>query len=195
MLPLAKFYRAYPELNDYSDEACERMIWAARARRADAMWVVPLAAIIGVNLVVAALTIVTARVMLRAAAQRTASGGAALPISIPAVWMLSLGVMVVVGLWIWVAVRRVLIIRSVLNHLEKARCPYCLFSLTGLLLDLGSVVCPECGQRIVLADEGWTPEDLKPRRSRREWAPAPEPTAELPPIPLEPEGPMRVSGE
>ena len=189
MLPITKFYRAYPELNGYPDETCERMILAARARRGDAMWVVPLAAVLAVNSVVVALAFVAARVMSSAAAQP----GARPPISIPGLWVGALVVMFFIGAWLWVAVRRVLIIRSVLLHMEKARCPYCHFSLRGLLVDYGRVVCPECGQQILLADEGLTPDDLR-THGRPILARPADPPVDLSALPLASDEPPRRKG-
>jgi hypothetical protein len=154
------------------------------------MWVVPLAAVAGVNLVVALLAILTGGIILRAAAQR---GGPA-SVTAPMVWLIASCIMVVVGAWVWVAVRRVLIIRSVLHHIEKAHCPYCLFSLRGLVVDYGSVVCPECGQRILLVDEGLTPEDLVPHRSVLIGPRRSDPPVDLSPIPMAPEEPHPRQG-
>jgi hypothetical protein len=57
-----------------------------------------------------------------------------------------------------------------------------------LKIDLGSVVCPECGERVVLAEEGLTPEDLLPAQTRAysTWRPPKGESVELTPIPLEP---------
>ena len=52
-----------------------------------------------------------------------------------------------VAVAIWVMARRELMMRSVLNHLVKAKCPYCLFSLAGLRIEMGAVTCPECSHR------------------------------------------------
>jgi hypothetical protein len=188
-LRITNWYRAWPELNDYSEAECRSMMLRARVRRGDAMWVLPLAGVGVLALLVGVFASVASGIVHRA---RVRSGAAAWyweDAGVHVVWAGSLVVFLVMSVVVGVAIRRVLIIRSVLNHLERARCPYCLFSLCGLVLELGAVTCPECGARIVLADEGLTPEDLLPRHGRtyQTWRPGRD--EEPPPIPLEPEVP------
>lgn len=149
---IGQFYRSFREFDSYTDEECERMVWEARARRADAMWVIPLAVMAPIFLMVIALALVLGR--------RVG-------------WDAGLGagliLMALTGGTVWIWVRRALILRSMLLHLTKAKCPYCLFDLRGLVAEAGRVVCPECGQRIVLADEGLTAMDLLVEKTHRTW--------------------------
>jgi DNA-directed RNA polymerase subunit RPC12/RpoP len=185
---LDKPYRGYAELGEYSDEECEQMMLEARARRADAMWFVPLVLIVAMVVVVAVTGAVTAWLVHRA---RVNAGSTLAFWSDPDVRVIFSWAVVVVGppaVAIWFFTRRELIMRSVLNHLTRASCPYCRFSLAGLPIEKGAVRCPECGQRIVLAEEGIKPDDLLPRRETpTAWRPWKSKPVELPAIPLEPE--------
>lgn len=185
---LDKPYRGYPELSEYSDEECEQMMLQARARRADAMWFLPLMLIVGMVVVVAVTAGVTAWLVHRA---RVNAGSTISFWSDPDVRVVISWAVVVVGPTaggIWFFTRRELIMRSVLNHLTRASCPYCRFSLAGLRVEKGAVRCPECGQRIVLAEEGIKPEDLLPRQEPpKTWKPRKQEAGVLPELPLEPE--------
>lgn len=189
-LSLSKFYRGYRELDSYSDEECERMVVQAHARRGDAMWVIPGACVLAMLVLVAPLVFVVARLAARTVRSMLGTGGRVDPVA-EVVGTTAVAIVLVASAVVWVGARRVLLMRSVLNHLEKAQCPYCRFSLRGLRAELGAVVCPECGQRIVLADEGIFKEDLLPRQERafRTWRGRAGEEAEAPAIPLEPETP------
>lgn len=180
--------RDHPELKGYSDEEFLRLVMEARARRGDAMWVAPLAIIIAATLAGMLAAAVMASIV---HTSRTAAGQTFTFWADPVVRAIFSWAIVVIGptnVVIWLVARRELILRSVLRHLVRARCPYCLFNLAGLPVEIGAVTCPECGQRIVLADEGISPDDILPREKRyRTWTAARYESQELPPIPLEPE--------
>jgi DNA-directed RNA polymerase subunit RPC12/RpoP len=46
------------------------------------------------------------------------------------------------------------------RHIKSAKCPGCGYLLLGLQVQDGAVVCPECGDRLMLTDLGLTPESL-----------------------------------
>lgn len=133
-----------PELEKVSEEEYDRLVWQARYRRGDAIWVIPL---------------------LSGILAAAAWGGIA--------WLLTLsfrafagGQLISQGLGRWVGVniivaclffiagvmltRWTMIVRSIRIMLNRAACPFCDFSLVGLTISDGAVKCPECGQRVVL---------------------------------------------
>src|SRR5690606_2252263 len=142
---------------------CLRLMCQAKARRGDAMWIVPLGA---VGLLLLALGAGATLAGFVISGVRSGSPGFWGDPAVEAVYAWALIIAGPGAVITWIVVRRELIMRSVLRHLVKARCPYCTFNLAGLKVDFGAVVCPECGERIVLADEGLTPDDLLPAQGR-----------------------------
>jgi hypothetical protein len=145
----------FPDLSKYSDEEYEKLVWQAKVRRGDAIWVVPL----GVGLLAGGLWILAA-VIMQLGIQRMGPTVGPPP-------MLGWGVINgIVALSIAVAAagttRWVLIVRSIRRLVNKAGCPYCEFSLVGLRVQSGWVRCPECGQRVALHEHRLTEDDLIP---------------------------------
>lgn len=164
-----KFYRAYPELDGYSDEECQRMVWQAIARREDAIWIIPLAGAVVAFLIAGSM----AGTLLSVLGSIAVSGGfSAMASSLGSVVVISLIPAVIA----WVFTRRTLIIRSIRNNMNRAKCPYCWFSLVGLTAREGEVRCPECGETSSLIELRLTPDDLiDPRHP----PPAPPPISAL----------------
>ncbi len=154
MWPLmTRFYRRLPELDGYSDEECQRLVWQAKIRREDAMWILPLCAGAAALLVWAGIAGSVA-VLLASLWPATMSGPADAKIAVA----LGFGALIV---WMaWVGTARLLILRSIRAMLNRAGCPYCDFSLIGLKVKAGYVTCPECGSRVGLHEINLTAEDL-----------------------------------
>ncbi len=72
---------------------------------------------------------------------------------------------IALALVVWVALMNRSVRRAIRRRLAQAVCLGCGYPLLGLPIHEG-VVCPECGRRIVLAEEGLTEATL--------FAPAPE---------------------
>jgi hypothetical protein len=59
-------------------------------------------------------------------------------------------------------VRWKMVTSSIRRLMNRAACPYCEFSLVGLQVENGGVVCPECGERLLLHELGLSKDDLLP---------------------------------
>lgn len=180
----------HPELAAYSEKERHRLIDLARSRRGEAMWIVPL----GIISIVGATAVVTTVVAAKWVHSVKTANGSFHPFwADPSTRLLFMWMLLLLGpaaVVTWIVARRELVMRSVLRHMVKARCPYCLFSLEGLVIRDGAVRCPECGQQVVLAEEGIHPDDLIPERSRYAMLRRPKPVSkELETLPLAPEAP------
>jgi DNA-directed RNA polymerase subunit RPC12/RpoP len=162
-IPREKIYRAFPELDPFSDEECERFVLQVQTQKRIGPW--PFLAGAGVFLFLAIVVYpalgfaaVNIRIRIRSDEFRT----------ITAVVLMTIlfGAPLLAGLHI----RDRRLRRAIGDRINLARCSHCRHSLLGLPL-LGddspdpSVRCPECGQVLRLADLGLTPADLIPRSS------------------------------
>lgn len=149
---LFAFYRSYPEFDGYSDEQCRKLVLQARLRRGDAAWVIPLLAALGVmvawTIFGGGLLVLLASVSGRNLPSVGAFLGPILLFEIPA--------FIVTYVW----VRRLMLVRSIRRLTNRAVCPFCEFSLRGLPVNVNTVICPECGQRVKLTAHGIRREDL-----------------------------------
>lgn len=148
-----------PELDGYSDEELAKLTWQAKVRRADAIWVIPLAVgiVAGIAWLVAAAAITqgmnsTGTILTGIAFGRWAALNGVVALTIAG----AAGALV----------RWRMLVTSIKRIVNKAGCPYCEFSLVGLPVKSGWVQCPECGQRVYLFEHKLTPEDLVPESAR-----------------------------
>jgi DNA-directed RNA polymerase subunit RPC12/RpoP len=153
-LPLDKIYRAFPELDRFSDAACRRFVrQAARRNRLSqlrlAVMAIPLA-----GLVLVAWYIFGAVV------------GKAVPSRF---WEDMPGALIMIVYWIAgpvVAILSGLMLRDswlrrmIAKQLIDTRCTNCSYSLLGLEVLKGKIQCPECGHSRVLAESGLTASDF-----------------------------------
>jgi len=142
-LPYAKVWRAFPELDRFSDAECARFVQRAPK----------LGRLIASAAVFSALSLFNCV----STAWWKHLGGQLNDVTFLVV-LLSILVLVpgVAALWI----RDRMLIRSVSRMLTRAHCERCDYSLLGLQVADGRVICPECGSPFVLADHGMTPGDL-----------------------------------
>lgn len=179
-IPLTKVYRAFPELDRFSDRECERFVTRARRRRLRWMWIpmlaMPVAFIAAIAFVVFVAS--TFEPQIRAInrfADRT-FGGAFEAILGTNIWPsdvlmpLTVLLLISVGPWLAFAVLRDTILRRLISkRLEIANCTTCDHSLLGLPLlaehPKDAVRCPECGREMVLDEIGLTPDDLIAREA------------------------------
>lgn len=171
-IPLAKIYRAFPELDPFPDHECERFV--KRARRAVLKWMwlpilaLPAAFLVAVGLIglvtwamggslTPAISFIDRRIGGLWGAQGVSPGELTV-----LGWML---IMPTVGPWLAFAVSRdALLRRAIGKRLAVVSCTKCEHSLLGLPLlekrPKPAVRCPECGTLLVLAEIGLTPVDL-----------------------------------
>lgn len=159
LLPGSTAHYRTPEFDDLDDLELEHLVFQAKMRREDAIWILPLLAVIAAWIVV--LTPVASALWLFLSAASGATGfdpwsfAGASAIAFVSALAFSLSIVV------WIAVRRLLILRSMRRIRGKASCPYCAFDLRGLpVADYRLVRCPECGELLNLIDLGLTKRDL-----------------------------------
>ncbi len=167
-LPWDKIYRAFPELDPFSDEECERFVDRARAQRP----ISGLAALAGAAVFIVAFPLGLA-VVRRLPQPGLPPDG---PFELYAVLFIlgTVGAGALAGL----LVRDRLLIRAIRDRVTLARCPACHYSLLGLKVQTEGwetrVRCPECGAEHDLAAIGLTAADLIPRDPSQ---PVPSPPA------------------
>jgi hypothetical protein len=158
-----------PELEKYSEKEFEHLVWQAKLRRGDALWVLPFGAgMVGAAAWVGVWVLLT-------------MGIKALGTPLTGTLLQGWGAAnLLVCLLVWAAiamtVRWMLIVRSVRRIINKAGCPFCEFSLVGLRVQHGWVRCPECGQRVYLHEHRLTEDDLILDKDRYRPLPGAGPT-------------------
>lgn len=154
-LPLDKPYRAFPELDRFSDEECCRFVAAARRHHRPS------------GVFVYGLMIVAAGLMcpltgLFQAGLSSAVGVFGRPSD--ELSMAVFGVSIAFGTASaslgWLVIRDRWLRRVIRDQLKGARCYGCGYSLLGLPIAGDGIICPECGQRFDLREADLTPEDL-----------------------------------
>lgn len=147
-LPFYKLYRAFPELDAFGDDACRAYIREAIRTR----WLSSI--MIGIVVVV---TFFTVMVVVGWFMWLLAHVVPASSIFMVVIWII---VPVVTGAVAAYSIRDMWVKHIVLERLQGVRCGGCTYSLLGLAVVDGGVVCPECGERFELAKRGVTQADL-----------------------------------
>lgn len=153
-LPYAKVYRAFPELDRFSDAECERFVLQA-TRGSFRRWLQRTTLRTGAAL---AAFIAWFAVMLLLNGLLGAIRSRADWVSVVMV-AFSTG-FVAFPLIVSLLVRDAWLRRAVRARLVSAQCPACEYSMLGLPVVNGIAKCPECGQGLDLAKLGLTPADL-----------------------------------
>jgi len=161
-IPTHKIYRAFPELDRFSDEECERMM--VRANRGVRGFVhqgmgcaLGLAAMVLSGVAWLVVSSLVAGFVLRGLGMPTENGlvlGAVI-----------LGVTVLpafCGLWVYDVFRRRALLAEIRTQIDRVRCFGCDYILIGQVARDGAVTCPECGQHVTLDRLGITEDDLIP---------------------------------
>ena len=156
-LPVDKLYRAFPELDRFTDEECRgwlKQTWRARSGMIMVGWVMALAT----APVVFATGMISATLLISsiASAKRTMSGPPGMVLGI-----MGAAVIGALGLVAGLVVRDVVLRRCVRSQLKSTRCSVCGYQLLGLPVTGGVVTCSECGHRLELAAVGLTVDDLR----------------------------------
>jgi hypothetical protein len=142
-----------PGLSNYSDAEYERLVAQAKLRRGDAIWVLP-----GLAGVLAAGAWIGIGIAMFVAMQ--AAGSSPTGLALRGLGLANILAAVLIGVAVAVAVRWVLLVRSIRRIVNRAGCPFCEFSLVGLRVQHGWVQCPECGQRVYLHEHRLSEEDI-----------------------------------
>lgn len=170
-IPYSKVYRAFPELDRFSDSECERFILVARDCFATSMSagsalafctffvVAPLFGFLWFGVGGALVGWITEPSTASRSYSYTEDR-----------WWYTLAAVLgacltpfaggVAGLYI----RDRCLIRVISRQLITARCAGCGYSLLGLQVTDGMVMCPECGAACILADRGLTLDDIMSTR-------------------------------
>lgn len=187
LLRITRFYRAFPQLDRLTDEQCEELAIRARTERGDAAWMIPVGA--GVLLAFVSAGVLYMLSLLTLTAAGAGGGGGKAPVAgstaaanlKPLETVLFLGVAagaIAVFFLVMILVHRVMIARTMIRLTRRGDCPFCDFSLVGLVVDRakgGTVRCPECGRVVVLVEHRIREEDLIPdtpeglRAMREHW--------------------------
>jgi len=164
-------------------------VWQAVVKRGDAIWVVPaLVAVVAtvawivigwqfMVIVNAAIgggggvaTVTPAQVAAGAIPPATTTPsaiGTLLP-SLPApLRSILLGLGLLVFIFAWIITRRIMVLRTLKHLINRVVCPGCEFCLIGLKARGAIVICPECGERIDLFQNGFTTDDLLTETQKR----------------------------
>lgn len=161
-----RHYRTTDEFDGFDDIELEHLIFQAKLRRDDAIWILPLVSVIALWIFVFGPIASLAFILARSVATPMATGNApGSPSTLSVGELIAIVLVAVFGLLAtiaaWIIIRRWLIIRSIRHIMSKASCPYCSFDLRGLPVAEQTLVrCPECGELIVLSDFGLSKRDL-----------------------------------
>ncbi len=157
-LPVSKIYRAFPELDRFSDAECDRFVQLAVKDRPFQTALVTIG-------ILALLTIAMVGGLTFFLGLFSVLDTYAKPLRQldmwPAAQILLIAVVLTALVYLAAFLPRDKWIRSVIaNRLRSTRCLSCNYSLLGLDIRQGMVECPECGCRSSIADRGLTAEDL-----------------------------------
>lgn len=154
-LPVSKVYRAFPELDRFTDERCEWFVYEACRRHRLGAGAVALGAVVASVGTALVLSAASARFIVRL---------------VPRSWEFSLlwqvtsvvlvGACFLAGAVIGFSIRDQWLRSVVAATIGVAKCPRCAYSLLGLPVRAETVVCPECGRGIALAALGLTAADI-----------------------------------
>jgi len=159
-LPISKIYRAFPELDRFSDERCEEYVRQARRELGYMIWFVSI-----VSAGVMAVVVVSALVLIVNLFRVFVSGVDPALLFPMAVGCL-IGIPLLSGLLARDLVLGRFLRRYVRSKIERSRCPACKYSLLGQRMSKGVIRCPECGGTTTLQALGLqSPDDLMPPSS------------------------------
>jgi hypothetical protein len=157
-LPLTKVYRAFPELDRFSDVECERFVLRAdRDYPESKVGAYALGALVIVAIIV--MLVVPERILWGLWSQRFASRLAREDVQ-DIVLVASVFFYAAVFLVGMLMVRDRWLIRTITRRVHQTSCPSCGYSLLGLAVVQDVVVCPECAAPYFLAEHGVTAKDL-----------------------------------
>ena len=143
--PWDKVYRAFPELDRFSDNECQNYVRIASERygesRAGSIGIATLLAVITIVAMAVCFALVDDLIPVRT---RESFWGVFATIK----FTLYLGV----PPFAWLIARDIWLRRAIRRQLFDTLCPGCKYQLLGLPIDHETVQCPECGRRTALQD-------------------------------------------
>ncbi len=157
--PLSKAYRAFPELDRFSDAECEGFVRLAKSqnRPATYLWTLVGVLVAGFSIPVGfALTMFIANVVAKRGGP--SAGSNATLIAFAGILLSLIG-----GAMLGVITYERWLKRTILSRVRAHHCAACSYSLLGLPVIDGGIICPECGQRFDLAARGLSAADVLAR--------------------------------
>ncbi len=159
-IPVSKIYRAFPELDQFTDSECEMYVERARSRRLQSGSLMAfgaagagIATLVVMGFITLTVVIPLGRGLgMRGSVEHDMEWGA-----------LAVGVHIVAAFMVGYMVRDAWLRKAIRGCIDAARCPSCDYSLLGLPVVHGAVKCPECGSALDLAASGLMPEDMLSR--------------------------------
>ncbi|MEM1354457.1 MAG: hypothetical protein AAGH88_06185 [Planctomycetota bacterium] len=164
-LPLSKPWRAYPELDAYSDEQCRYLL--NRAKRAWPKlrvglvlqrWIANVLMLGYVALVGLCVSPIAVWFNKQIGEPTNAVEDVLYFVPIFVLILIALSPLLVIQLWFYQ--RKIHAVLA--DRLELSRCPGCRYPLIGQRTVNGVVTCPECDRGCLLIELGLTEEDLLP---------------------------------
>ncbi|MDX2147769.1 MAG: hypothetical protein SFZ23_09635 [Planctomycetota bacterium] len=184
-IPVSKVWRAFAELDDFSDEECRTFVLRVQMQRRVSL-VGPV--LVGAGVLVAALAGAVFAIkpmndwLLSALGYRFPAEPDWILFGVPALTFVAFPVMLAFLAGAFVRDRQ--LIRAIRERLLHCNCPQCRQSLLGLPVVHGAtepaVRCPECGNLLVLAQLGLSREDIIQRSLRPDGQEEPSPDAQPP---------------
>ena len=162
-----KVYRAFRELDDFSDEVCDRYV-AETFEQSGLTIGCAMALTFIVTLTTYGMAmLVVGRPILNAAAALMGRSDATMDTT--SIGLLLLGF--ALSYWMCTCARNLILRTAIRQRIRITRCPACGYSLLGLHPQEGRVTCPECGIPLTLAQIGLHESDLIPQADERSKAP------------------------
>ena len=162
-IPRDKLYRAFPELDRFSDEQCERFVQRVRITatyRLGSWAAIGFTVVVATGLIASGLAVLDEhlhRSLWLKLSRRTADTLLLVYWLVPIV-----SIPPFVGLLTRDIVLRIYLRWAVQMQIERVRCRSCKYLLIGQVANAGLVTCPECGARNSLQSLGLTEQDLVP---------------------------------
>ncbi|XAL98000.1 hypothetical protein OT109_10365 [Phycisphaeraceae bacterium D3-23] len=155
-IPTTKIYRAFAELDDFTDEQCERLMRRVKLRiGTNVTW--------NLSLVVLYIVLLFVVLFVLLAVLAGAEIASAYQMGVDAVSVgVVLGVPAAICLGLRDFVLRKRLVQAIDYAIDRVRCLACRYILIGQVARDEHVVCPECGSRQHLAQLGITEADLIP---------------------------------
>lgn len=168
-IPRSKIYRAFPELDPFSDEDCAHFMQRARSQGGFDGWVsLALYGSAAVILIVLFSLIAVMFGRLTGLFRPQLAKADAEYLAIAAILFLVGALPTFGGLITRDIVYRRLMRRAINLQLDRIRCLECRYSLLGQIAHDGFVRCPECGVVVSLRRLGLSADDLIPPKNLRE---------------------------
>jgi hypothetical protein len=155
-LPRRKIWRAFRELDGFSDQQC-RMFVDRAAREYAAGRVVAIGVAIAGSILAGPILYMGAWAALTLIDDQWRFSGLVMPlVALFLVFCACMAVLIARDRWL---------IRTITRRIHHASCAGCGYSMLGLTPTDGIVMCPECNQPFDLRAAGMTPEDLLARNA------------------------------